>query len=257
LPGFSNQINKKRIVVEAQLQKSVELLAERDRHNSLNLLHQSLGGINALATTIASFLDQLQNQPPGGGGGAMSMQQFIEQLQKMTGQQQELNQQIQRMINDIQGNRLTSNQLDRLNQLAKQQNNIRKQLEELQREGTFNSGDQILSKLERMSEKMERAINDLRGGQLNRELMQRQQNILSRMLAAENAVQERGKEEERKAVSAKDAPSATPPEITYEELQNKIRQMLSNPNYTRFREDYQQLIEQYFKILEQQQSNNE
>ncbi|HET6527171.1 MAG TPA: hypothetical protein VFG39_00325, partial [Balneolaceae bacterium] len=65
LPSFSNQINKKRIEVEEQLQQSVELLAERDKGNSLFALQASLGGINNLASMVASLLQQLQNQPPG------------------------------------------------------------------------------------------------------------------------------------------------------------------------------------------------
>ncbi|HEX6981178.1 MAG TPA: hypothetical protein VF181_00285 [Balneolaceae bacterium] len=257
LPSFSNQINKKKIEVENQLKQSVELLAERDKANSMFAMQHSLGGVNELASMVASLLNQLQNQPPGGGGGAMSTQQFIEQLQKMTGQQQKLNQQIQQMINDIQGNRLSQNQLERLEQLSEQQNLIRKQLEELQQQGVFDSGDRVLSELERMSEQMEDAINDLRGGQLNRPLMQRQQNILSRMLSAEEAIQERGKKKEREATAAENSPRSNPPDITLEELQQQLREMLNNPSRTKFKEDYQRLIEQYFKLLEQQMEQTE
>ncbi|HET6527798.1 MAG TPA: hypothetical protein VFG39_03520, partial [Balneolaceae bacterium] len=167
-------------------------------------------------------------------------------------QQRKLNQRIQQMINDIQGNRLSQSQLERLEQLSRQQNLIRKQLEELQRKGVFDSGDRMLSELERMSKNMEDAINDLRGGQLNRQLIKRQQNILSRMLAAEDALQERGKKKERTATAAKDNPRSNPPDITLEKLEQQLRDMLNNPNRTKFKEDYQRLIEQYFKIIEQQ-----
>jgi uncharacterized protein YPO0396 len=252
IPGFSNKINKKKAEVEGQLSRAVSMLAERDKSNAIFAQRQSLGGVNELSTMVASLLDQLQNQQQSGSGGGMSMQQFMEQLQKMSGKQQQLNQQIQQMINDMQGDRLSQDQMKRLNQLSRQQNNIRKQLKELQRKGQLESGDRVLSELQRMSEQMEDAINDIRGGQLDRQLMQRQQNILSRMLSAEKAVQERGKENRREATTAEDRPSSVPPEVTLEQLQQRIRKMLNDPNRTKFTEDYQRLIEQYFELLKKE-----
>jgi DNA repair exonuclease SbcCD ATPase subunit len=249
IPSFSNRINKKKIEVENHLSRAVELLAERDASNATHAQRQSLGGINELTTMITSLLDQLNNQQGGGSGGAMSMQQLMEQIKKMSGEQQQLNKQIQEMINDIQGNRLSQDQMKRLNQLSKQQNKIRKQLRELQRQGELESGDRVLSELERMSEQMEDAINDLRGGQLDQQLMQRQQNILSRMLNAEKAIQERGKEERREATTAEGRQQRASPDITLEELQKQVRDMINNPDYTTFSDDYQRLIEQYFELL--------
>ena len=251
IPTFSNQINSKKAEVENELKRAVTMLSERNKSNSTFAQRQSLGGINDLATMIASLIDQLQNQQGGGAGGAMSMQQMIEQIQKMSGQQQKLNEQIQQMINDMQGNRLSQSQMERLNQLSKQQNRIRKQLKELQRRGELDSGDRVLSELERMSEQMEDAINDLRGGQLGEQLMQRQQNILSRMLSAQKAVQERGKKDERAGTTAEERQQATPPDITLEELQQRIRKMLNDPERTQYTEDYQRLIEQYFELLKE------
>ncbi|WP_445665904.1 DUF4175 family protein [Fodinibius sp. AD559] len=249
IPSFSNRINKKKIEVENYLSRAVDLLAERDGSNATHAQRQSLGGINELTTMITSLLDQLNNQQGGGSGGAMSMQQLMEQMKKMSGEQQQLNKQIQEMINDLQGNRLSRDQMDRLNQLSKQQNKIRKQLRDLQRRGELESGNRVLSELERMSEQMEDAINDLRGGQLDQQLMQRQKNILSRMLNAEKAVQERGKEERREATTAEDREQRASPDITLEELQQQIRNMINDPDHTTFSDDYQRLIEHYFELL--------
>jgi DNA repair exonuclease SbcCD ATPase subunit len=251
LPSFSNRINKKKTEVENQLSRAVDLLAERDGSNATYAQRESMGGINDLTTMITSLLDQLNNQQGGGSGGTMSMQQLMEQMKKMSGEQQQLNQQIQEMINDMQGNRLSQDQMERLNQLSKQQNRIRKQMRKLQRRGQLESGDRVLSELERMSEQMEDAINDLRGGQLDEQLKQRQQNILSRMLNAEKAIQERGKEEQREATTAQEPNQGPSPDVTLEELQKQVRQMINNPNYTSFSDDYQRLIEQYFELLKE------
>lgn len=253
IASFSNQINKKKVEVEGHLDRAVDMLAERDQSNATYAQRQSLGGINELASMIALLLDQLQNQQGNGSGsGNMSMQQLIEQMKKMSGQQQALNKQIQNLINDIQGDRLSQDQTKRLNQLAKQQNNIRKQLQQLQQNGELESGDKVLSELQRMSDQMEDAINDLRGGQLDRTLVERQQNILSRMLSSQKAMQQRGKEDKREATTAEEQPQSVPPDMTLEELQQRIRKMLNDPDRTKFTEDYQRLIEQYFELLKKQ-----
>lgn len=251
IPGFSNQINTRKKQVEQNLQQSVEQLAERNKSQSTYAERQAFGGINELSSMIASLMDQLQNQQQNGMGGGMSMQQFMEQLKNMSGSQQQLNKQIQDLINDIQGDRLTRDQIGRLNQLAKQQNRIRKQLQELQQSGELEAGDKMLSELERMADEMEKTINDLRGGQTDGELVKRQENILSRMLNAEKAMQERGEKDEREGTSAEDPPRSVPPDMTLEELQKKMRNLLNDPTQTKFSEDYQRLIEQYFELLKQ------
>lgn len=248
LPGVPNTINRKKVEVERVLERSRNQMAERDQRTSSIASRESLGGINELASMIANIIDQLLD-PQGNGGGGMSMQQMMEQMQEMGQDQQMLNQQIQEMLNDIQGERLSQEQSDRLDQLARQQNEIRRRLQELQRSGALEQGDRALSEMERMIREMEDAINDLRGGMTDPIMIQRQQNILSRMLEAEQALQERGEDEEREGQRPVDFDRAIPPDITLEELRREIRSRLQDPNYTRFRDDYQRLIERYFEML--------
>jgi DNA repair exonuclease SbcCD ATPase subunit len=213
-----------------------------------------LGGINKLSTLVANLLEQIQNQQnQGSGSGGMSSKQMMEQLQEMGENQQQLNQQIQDMINDIQGERLREDQMERLDQLSRQQNEIRKQLQELQQGGGMEGGDELGSELERMIEQMEETINDLRGGAVDPTLIERQQNILSRMLQAEDALQEREEEERREGEAANEFERVTPPEITLEELEMQIRNRLNDPDFTKYAPDYQRLIEKYFELLKEVQ----
>ncbi|MDZ7773794.1 MAG: DUF4175 family protein [Balneolaceae bacterium] len=253
IPGFSNSINKKKLEVERQLENAVTYLAERNKSNASFALRESLGGINDLATTLAQLLDQLSNSRSQ--SASMSMQQFMQQMQGMSQNQQQLNEQLQQMINDVAGDRLSQDQMERLNQLAQQQRQIREQLQQLQQSGVLEPGDEVLSEMERLSEQMEQSINDMRGGQTDANVSQRQQNILSRMLNAQQAVQERGKKEEREGSTAQEAPRATPPDVTLEELQKRIRSMLNDPQRTRFKQDYQQLIQRYFELLKEIEDN--
>ncbi|MEX0719385.1 MAG: hypothetical protein WD059_01875 [Balneolaceae bacterium] len=251
IPQLSNKINQKKLEVEKQLRSSLEHMAERDQSRSSVASRQALGGINDISFMIANLLEQLQNSQNNGGGGGMSSEQMMEQLQQSGEQQQKLNQQMQDMINDIQGERLSQDQMERLEQMAREQNRIRKQLQQIQQGGE--GGDKIGSQLERMIEDMEDTINDLRGGAADPLMIERQQNILSRMLEAENAMQERDEEERREGDAPGDFERSTPPELTLEELEKQIRNRLNDPDFTKYSSDYQRLIENYFELLKQLQ----
>lgn len=255
IPGFSNQINKEKLEVERLLEQSLFQMAERNQSRASVATRQALGGINKISYLIAGLLEQLQNQSnsQNGSGSGMSVQQMIEQMQQMGENQQQINQQIQDMINDIQGERLSQDQMERLDQLSRQQNSIRKQLQEMQQNGG-SGGDEIGSELERMIEQMEETINDLRGGAVDPTLIERQQNILSRMLEAEDALQERDEEEKREGASGDEINRVSPPEITLEELEQQIRNRLNDPNFTKYSPDYQKLIERYFELLKEIQN---
>lgn len=250
IPGVPNQINRKKEEVERFLKNSVDEMAERNQRGATIASRESLGGINDLSSLIASLIDQLMDQSGGSGaGGGMSMEQMMEQMQEMSGDQQQLNQQLQQMVNDMQGDRLSREQSERLDQLARQQNDIRKQLQELQRSGALKDGDRVMSELQRMMDEMEDSINDMRGGVTDDLMIERQQNILSRMLSAEDAMEQRGEDEEREGSEADQRNYDLPPDMTLEELQQEIRSRLQDPDYTRFSEEYQKLIELYFERI--------
>lgn len=253
IPQFSNRINEKKSEVMRNLERTVGYQAERDRARSSAQERLSLGGINELAVMVADLLEQIQNSD-GSGGGGMSARQMLQQMQQMGKDQQQLNQQISDFINDMQGERLSQDQMERLDQMARQQNRIRRQLQQMRESGALRPGDQMMSELQRVLEQMEDTINDLRGGSTDRILVERQQNILSRMLEAERALQERGEDDERRGDTVTDFERRTPDELTLEELQQRIRSSLQDPNRTRFNQDYQRLIDRYFELLQERMS---
>lgn len=255
VPRFPNLINDRKAIVQRHLSRAIELLAERDRNRSVAEERTALGGINEIASMLADLLDQLDDsgdgEGGGDGGGGMSAEQLIEQMQKLSGEQAQLNQMIQDMINDMAGERLMQDQMDRLDQMARQQNEIRRQLQQIQRNGGIAPGDELMSQLQRLAEEMEDAINDLRGGFIEeRVVVQRQQNILSRMLEAERALNERDEDEERQGDRPEEIERISPSELTLEALREEIRRRLQSSDETRFTDEYQRLIQRYFEILE-------
>jgi len=253
VPSFPNRLMTRKAEVQRNLERAVGYLAERDRNRSFSEERVALGGMNEISTMLADLLEALDNSGGEGGGGGMSSEQMMEQLQNMSGDQQQLNQQIQDMINDMAGERMVQSQMERLDQMARQQNEIRRQMREIQRSGGFEAGDQILSELERIAQEMEDAINDLRGGVTERVMVQRQQNILSRMLEAERALNERDLDEERRGDRPSEVERVSPAELTLEALREQIRRTLQDPNETRYSDEYQRLIQRYFELLEEAQ----
>ncbi len=251
IPQFTNATLQHRREVERTLEQSIDYLRERNKNQATVAERLSLGGLNRLTGMIADLLDQLDEDGDGGGGGGMSSEDMMQQMDETGEQQQQLNQMIQDFINDMAGDRLTQDEIQRLDQMARQQNEIRQQIEELQRSGNLRQGDRLLSELERMVEDMEDTINDLRGGSTDEILVERQQNILSRMLETRNAFDQRDESEERLGDSPEDFERDAPPSMTLEELEREMRNRLQDPDQTRFTDDYQQLIRLYFQILQE------
>ena len=132
IPQFSNLINDRKREVQRHMQRALDHLIERDRQQATSQERTALGGLNEIGTMVADLLDQLGDMQNGSGGeGGMSMDQMMQQLQDMSQDQQQLNQQIQDFINDIQGERLTQDHMERLEQMARQQNEIREQMRQL------------------------------------------------------------------------------------------------------------------------------
>lgn len=254
IPMVSSQVMRLKNELEQRLDRSVDQLDERNKNNATMAERQVLSGINELSSMVASLIDELkkmQQKGQGGGSGNMSMKQMKQKLKEMSGKQRQLSKMMEKMMNQMQGNRLSKNQIERMKQMARQQNEIRKQLQQMQKEGNLEPGDKLLSQMERINEEMEKTVRDLRGGENNRKLLKRQKNILSRMLSAQDAMNKRDKSEKRKARQPEETPRQSSPQMTMEELEKKIRQRMQDPELTKFSDDYQQLIEAYFRLIKE------
>jgi hypothetical protein len=251
IPQVSSRVLEKKSDVTRRLNTSLTHLAERDKNNASADIRFAMGGINELASMIADLIKQLedQQQQSGDGGGGMSAEQMMEQMKNMSGQQQKLNQQMQDLINDIQGNRLTQSQMERLDQMSKQQNEIRKKLREMQQKSGLSPGDRVLSELERLAQQMEESINEMRGGNTDRIMITRQQNILTRMLEVEKALDQREEDEKRKGDKPKELPPAVKPAMTMEELKQRIRERMNDPKMSKLSPEFEEMVRLYFELL--------
>lgn len=240
---------------ESLLEMSNAVSAMTERVPSRAAGHQkgAMTQLNELALLLADVMDQMQSGQSGGSG--MSMQQMMQQLQDMAGQQQQLNQQIQQMLNDLAGNRLSQDAAERMQQMADQQRRIREQLRELGQNRELRNT--ALGDLERMAEQMQETIDELTNTNVSNRTSQRQQQILTRLLEATRSLQERGRERRRESRSGEDARRDSPAALTPNERAERLRRDLIRALENGYAPDYQELIRRYFDLLQRQQGGTE
>ena len=106
------------------------------------------------------------------------------------------------------------------------------------------------NELKKIAEAMEENEKDLANQNINRQTMLRQQEILSRLLKAENAEREREWDEQRKSQEAKNQKFSNPEQFSkYNEMKRKESEMLETlpPDLSPY---YKKKVSEYFNKIE-------
>jgi len=245
-PDMGRAVQQEASQAQREMRSAVSTLGDRQAPQAASHQRAALTRLNELALMLAIALDQQMNSSQGQGQG-QSMQQLMQQMQQMSGQQQQLNQQIQQLLNETQGQRLDGNQQQRLQQLAEQQAELRRQLREIQR--TPRQGNELLGDLQRLAEEMQRSIEQMQRGRVDRPLVERQQEIMQRLLQAQRALREQGEEEQREGNRPGSTPLAPGQATQPERWRERLRQDLLRTSERSYQPEVQQLIRQYFEEL--------
>lgn len=247
IPEMSREVQEKSGNALRAMETATSALDERNAGTATGHQKTSMMHLNELALLLSELLDQLQQQQ--GSGSGMSMQQMLQQLQQMSGEQQKLNKQIQQHLNDVQGERLSPGQGERQKELAKQQRRIKQQLEEM--DVGSEARQQIMGDLEKIAEQMDQTARDLEQGRHSRDLIERQQQILTRLLNAQQSLRTQGKEQQRRGREAEDEYEQRPPgELPSTEEADQLRRDLIRALEMGYSPDYEELIKRYFDLLE-------
>ena len=229
------------------MERATEALSERETREAQGRQRTSMMHLNELALVLSELYEALQDGD--GSGGGMSMEQMMEQLEEMAGEQQQLNEEIQQMLNETQGERLDVDQQQRLDQLSQQQQQIREQLREMNRDRRFRN--RTLGDLEEVANQMQRTIEEMEQRRFNRELPERQDQILTRLLEATRALNREGEEEERRGTTGEQFVRESPEDLSPEQEADRLRQALLQALERGYASDYEQLIRRYFELLQQ------
>ncbi len=240
-PGMSKSLGKSQM----SMAKSIEELSERNKSQAMQQQGQALEGLNESIMQMQQSMSQMAQAQ-----SATGFEQFMEQLQQMAGNQGQLNEQTLNLF-QIQGNNgsMTIQQQRELQRLAGEQAALQQALEEMSNE--MGSRQDVMGRLGELNSKMEEVVQDLLKQNVSRETINRQREILSRMLDAQKSVQEREFSKKRKAETAKKYKAIDPGELKNltDRQQKKLQDALKKSLNEGYQTDYQKLIELYFKQL--------
>ena len=225
VPQLQSIVNREISLVNLHMGQALEGFTDRETNLITSNQQYVMTSFNNLALLLDEVLQQMQsesscNKPgtgncekPGGSGSKPSPS-----AKQIKGMQQSLSKQLERMkekmkgFNEGQGKDGQRGLSKELAQMAAQQSAIRQMTQELGKQ-LNEDGSGEGNGLENIAKEMEEIEKDIVNGELDQLTLERQQDILTRLLKAENAERVRGEKEERESRTAGDAPRDIPPSL--------------------------------------------
>lgn len=240
-PEMGKQIGR----AMGQMQQAMSAMEQRNGSVASSMQNESMASLNKAATQMQGAMQQMQQQ---GGQGAGSLMQ---QLRSMAMQQQQINAQTQQF--GEQGEP-SQQQLQEMGRLARQQDAVRKSLEQLQREaeGTPERKN-IMGDLDKIADEMKEVVKQMQSNDVNRNTVQQQERILSRLLQAQRSMRERDYEQKRKGTAASTPVRKSPAELSAETNTSRLQNDLQRAEEAGYSKDYLELIRKYYESLERKE----
>jgi hypothetical protein len=210
--------------------------------------HASMTSINNLANMLTDVMQQMQQQMKQKGGTGMCKKPGGKSsgMPGISKQQGELNKMMQQMMKEGPGT-----DPKKLGEMGKMQEQIRQQLKDAH-EGLGKNGEKMMGDMGQIMEDMKDTEDELNNQILTERTLRRQEQIMNRLLDSYKAVREKEEfEQQRESKSGSENDRVSPDKLALEEYKNKIRQELLKSNQLEYSTDFINLIEKYFKLLEQ------
>ncbi len=211
--------------------------------------HAAMTSINNLANMLTDVMQQMQEQmknKKGGMGMCKKPGGSNSDMKGMSKKQGELNKMMQDMLNKGPGT-----DPKKLAEMGKMQEMLRMQLKEAH-EKIGKGGKSGLGDMGQIMQEMKDTEDELKNQILTERTMRRQEQILNRLLDSFKAVREKEEfEQQRESRTGRENDRVSPDQLQLEEYKNKIRQELLKSNQLEYSTDFINLIEKYFKLLEQ------
>ncbi|MCZ6675673.1 MAG: hypothetical protein O7E52_00290 [Candidatus Poribacteria bacterium] len=231
------------------LERSARALEDRKPSLAVPIQKQGLADINQVISDLLKAMDGMNQQMSMAG-----MQNMLEQLQQLAQNQGQLNEMAQQLSQQMRQQGRTPSNEQLLRRLAYEQQLIREATERLA--DMMERLSEVLGDLKSISEDMKEVEAELQRGSLNQQVIDKQREILTRMLESSKSLQKREVSKKRKSKVAKEPTAATnDAPLLDPKLLETIQQLESNLKSGQaesFPPQYRELIEQYFKALSQQ-----
>ena len=249
-------INKEIASINRNMKKATKELENREVNKATERQQFVMTATNNLALLLSEILEQMQKdleRPPSQCNKPKNCNKpnpnckkpSMSELKKA---QKKLNKQIKKGKNEKKGKgkKKGEKQSKELMELAKQQEQIRNQLMEL-REEIGDSGDK--GKIDKILEGMEETERDIINNRITQETINRQAEILSRLLEAENADREQEEDNKRKAKEWEFEPDNTTKEYLEYKKQKKAQEELLKTTPVQLTPFYKKKVNNYFNTI--------
>ncbi|WP_316802394.1 DUF4175 family protein [Pedobacter nototheniae] len=250
VPQIESTVNEEMNKINFNLDKSLESLGERRTPEANRYQQFTMTSINNLTLMLSEALNQLQNMSKNSKGGKGKQKQGMKQLSQM---QDQLNKSMQKAREQMQkpGNQGTVGKGEmskEFGKMAQQQQMIRQALEKINREDN-KDGTGKMGNLNEAIKEMKQTESDLVNKRLQQETMQRQKELLTKLLDAEKAERDQDEDSKRESKAAKEFPPAYQKMIDeYKKQQQNGTDMLQKlpPSLNYY---YKNKIAEYLKSL--------
>jgi hypothetical protein len=240
-PGLGQELAKAMAAMEQAAQAMVD--------NRAGIAQPSMAQARQSLNRTVEALLQAMAQAQQGGGMSGGMEGLMQQLSQMTGEQMGINAGTSGFPIPMPGG-MSGEQLAALSRLLGKQRALREQLEQmLQKMGGTQPG--LTSSLEGLLDEMKAVEKDLSQQNVSRELIQRQESILSHLLDAQRSVRQQGFKEERESESGKGFDVQLKPRLPEDkgERNRLLREELMRALKQGYPPEYEQMIREYFQRL--------
>jgi hypothetical protein len=246
-----------------KMDKASDNLTKGEKDGALSDQGKAKESLDKAAKMLGDMLDQMgKQQGKGKQPGQGKMGQLMQKLAQMIGQQQGVTGQMNKMGENGKSGKdgkggqeeLSQEQRLQMDKLKLEQEQIRKSLDELTREfekEQERSGEKLLGDLKEVQKDMQESIKQMGEYNMDNNLLERQNRILSRMLDAQLAQREKDFEQKRESKPGDNYVRKSPPEIILSGPRSidAIKEDILRLQKEGFTEDYEALIMKYLSEI--------
>ena len=229
---LGNHISKAAYLIEDGMMESCVQLQERNTSKANRSQHEALKNANDLILILSESLKNIENSSSGAGGKTSKkrkqkpkQQQDSQQLSEMRSAQESMKNQLRDLLNQMKSGESAETNKELAKMLM--QNEIYQQmLEQMMRNADIDG--QTAKLLQEAKKLMEKTHSEFANKKLSIQTVMRQQNIVTKLLEAENAEAERDTDNNRESTTAKNIDGKTPKnwqeDITFEKNMDVLKQ---------------------------------
>jgi hypothetical protein len=250
-----------------EMSNAIENFTDRKVQQITESQSKALGSMNNAIGQMQQMLNAMQQSNgscpnPGGSGqsgSSGSSSGMGERLQQLAAQQQAINQMMQQMMSGSGGGAggggMSQEQKANYQRVMQNQNQAQKTMQQLQEEAKKYSntpdGKKLQNELDKLQKEMQETMNDVKQNGVRQETMKKQEKILSKLLDLYDSQNEKEFEKRREAKEGKTFNLNSPDDIDFSKQEGRkaLMEQILRQSSKQYSIDYQNLINNYFKNL--------